>query len=147
MIDILTIMNNSFVPLAIITGIALLILGINERYSRVMESIRSLHRELIREDIKNENLIKCYKKQISTLIRMAKVLRTALLLMYIAIFFSIASSIAILLSSLENIQTTEFMIITMIFSLGSLFFGIVFVIIHIFISLNAIEIDLKEDIK
>ncbi|MEM3237964.1 MAG: DUF2721 domain-containing protein [Thermoplasmata archaeon] len=140
-------MNNSFVPLAIITGIALLILGINERYSRVMESIRSLHRELIREDIKNENLIKCYKKQISTLIRMAKVLRTALLLMYIAIFFSIASSIAILLSSLENIQTTEFMIITMIFSLGSLFFGIVFVIIHIFISLNAIEIDLKEDIK
>ncbi len=147
MIDILSIMNNSFVPLAIITGIALLILGINERYSRVMESIRSLHRELIREDIKNEGIIKCYKRQISSLIRMAKVLRTALLLMYIAIFFSIASSIAILLSSLENLQTTEFMIITMIFSLGSLFFGIVFVIIHIFISLNAIEIDLKEDIK
>ncbi len=147
MIDILSIMNNSFVPLAIITGIALLILGINERYSRVMESIRSLHRELIREDIKNEDIIKCFKRQISSLIRMAKVLRTALLLMYIAIFFSIASSIAILLSSLENLQTTEFMIITMIFSLGSLFFGIVFVIIHIFISLNAIEIDLKEDIK
>jgi hypothetical protein len=140
-------MNNSFVPLAIITGIALLILGMNERYSRVMESIRSLHRELIREDIKNESLIKCYKKQINTLIRMAKVLRTALLLMYIAIFFSIASSIAILLSSIENIQTAEFMIITMILSLGSLFFGIVFVIIHVFISLNAIEIDLEEYIK
>jgi hypothetical protein len=147
MIDVFNIMNNSFVPLAIITGIALLILGMNERYSRVMESIRSLHRELIREDIKNESLIKCYKKQINTLIRMAKVLRTALLLMYIAIFFSIASSIAILLSSIENIQTAEFMIITMILSLGSLFFGIIFVIIHVFISLNAIEIDLEEYIK
>lgn len=78
---------------------------------------------------------------------MAKLLRTALLSMYIAIFFAIFSSIAILISSIENISIAGFMIITMIFSLGSLFVGSVFVIIYIFMSLNAIEIDLKEDIK
>jgi hypothetical protein len=147
MVNVFTVINDSFVPLVIITGIALLILGINERYTRVMESIRTLHRELIREDIKNENLIKCYKNQITTLIKMAKILRTVLLSMYIAIFFAISSSIAILISSIEEISVAEFTIITMVLSLGSLFLGSLFVIIYIFISLSAIEIDLKEDIK
>ncbi len=61
MINILTIINDSFAPLAIITGVALLVLGINERYSRVMESLRSLHRDLLKESAENRELVRCYK--------------------------------------------------------------------------------------
>ncbi len=145
MINILAIINDSFAPLAIITGVALLVLGINERYSRVMESLRSLHRDLLKEPAENRELIRCYKRQIRTLIRMAKILRAALLSMYTAIFFAIASSITILVSSLTGIPTTRIMIVAMVISLASLFIGSLFAIAHIVISLNAIQVDLAAD--
>ncbi|MGC8645865.1 MAG: DUF2721 domain-containing protein, partial [Thermoplasmata archaeon] len=91
MLNIVNLMNDSFVPLALITGVALLILGANERYSSVMNRIRNMHRELFLGEIKG-HLVSSYKDQISTLILMAKLLRNALLSLYFSVFFSVISS-------------------------------------------------------
>jgi len=136
-------MNDAFVPMVMITGLALLILGINERYSSVLNRIRDMHKDLLLNKIENEKVKDSYKKQMNTLLLMAKILKNALLSMYFAVFFAIVSSISILISFLLNFQLQDIMLLSMIFSLVSMFFGAIFVIIHISLSLKAIEIDVK----
>jgi len=119
MLNILNLMNNAFVPMVMITGVALLILGINERYSSVMNRIRDMHKELLVNEIKKDSVIKSYKKQLDTLLLMAKILRNAILSMYFSVFFAIISSISILISFLLNIQLDSLMLISMIISLVS----------------------------
>ena len=91
-------MNDAFVPMALITGVALLILGINKRDSNVMERIRNLNRELFCDEPKNGKIKDSYNRQIFSLIRMARILRNALLSMYFAVFFAIISSISTIIS-------------------------------------------------
>ncbi|MDP8012061.1 MAG: DUF2721 domain-containing protein [Thermoplasmata archaeon] len=136
-------MNDAFVPMVMITGLALLILGINERYSSVLNRIRDMHKDLLLNKIENEKVKDSYKKQMNTLLLMAKILKNALLSMYFAVFFAIISSISILISFLLNFQLQDIMLLSMIFSLVSMFLGAIFVIIHISLSLKAIEIDVK----
>ncbi len=143
MLNILNLMNDAFVPMVMITGLALLILGINERYSSVLNRIRDMHKDLLLNKIENEKVKDSYKKQMNTLLLMAKILKNALLSMYFAVFFAIVSSISILISFLLNFQLQDIMLLSMIFSLVSMFFGAIFVIIHISLSLKAIEIDVK----
>ncbi len=143
MIDIVNLMNDAFMPMVMITGVALLILGINERFSRVMDRIRNIHRDLLMGEIKNERLIISYREQIGKLLLMAKVLRNAMLSMYFSVFFAVVSSISILFSFLTGFSLIPVMLVSMIFSLASLFLGAIFVILHITFSLRAIEIDIK----
>ncbi|MGC9138791.1 MAG: DUF2721 domain-containing protein [Thermoplasmata archaeon] len=143
MIDIVNLMNEAFVPMVMITGVALLILGINERFSRVMDRIRNIHRDLLLGEIKNERLIISYREQIEKLLLMARILRNAMLSMYFSVFFAVVSSISILFSFLTGFSLIPVMLVSMIFSLASLFLGAIFVILHITFSLRAIEIDIK----
>jgi len=143
MLDIVNLMNESFVPMVMITGVALLILGINERFSRVMDRIRNIHRDILTGEIKGEKLTESFKEQIKTLILMAKILRNALLSMYFSVFFAVVSSISILVSFLSGYSLVPVMLVSMIFSLASLFLGAVFVIFHIIFSLRALEINVK----
>lgn len=143
MVDIVNLMNESFVPMVMITGVALLILGINERFSRVMDRIRNIHRDLLLGEIKNERVTKSYREQISKLLLMAKILRNALLSMYFSVFFAVVSSISILFSFLTGYSLVPVMLVSMIFSLSSMFLGAIFVILHIIFSLRAIEIDVE----
>ncbi|MGB9815764.1 MAG: DUF2721 domain-containing protein [Thermoplasmata archaeon] len=143
MMDIVNLMNDAFVPMVMITGVALLILGINERFSRVMDRIRNIHRDLLLGEIKNERLIISYREQIEKLLLMARILRNAMLSMYFSVFFAVVSSISILFSFLTGFSLIPVMLVSMIFSLASLFLGAIFVILHITFSLRAIEIDIK----
>ncbi|MBD6956072.1 MAG: DUF2721 domain-containing protein [Thermoplasmata archaeon] len=143
MMDIVNLMNEAFVPMVMITGVALLILGINERFSRVMDRIRNIHRDLLLGEIKNERLIISYREQIEKLLLMARILRNAMLSMYFSVFFAVVSSISILFSFLTGFSLIPVMLVSMIFSLASLFLGAIFVILHITFSLRAIEIDIK----
>ena len=145
MIDILSLMNDAFVPMALITGVALLILGINERYSNVMERIRNLNRELVCDELKNGKIEASYNRQILSLIKMARILRNALLSMYFAVFFAIISSISTIISIIGGVQLTDLMLISLVFSLLSVFLGSIFIISHIILSLRAIEIDIKRE--
>ncbi len=104
MIDIVNLMNEAFIPMVMITGVALLILGINERFSRVLDRIRTIHRDILLGEIKNENALKSYRKQMNTLLFMAKILRNAMLSMYFSVFFAVVSSIAIIISFLSGYQ-------------------------------------------
>ncbi|MEM0140505.1 MAG: DUF2721 domain-containing protein [Thermoplasmatales archaeon] len=142
MIDVLELMNESFIPMALITGVALIILGANERYSSVMNRIRNMHREIFLGEI-NENLVSSYRRQISTLILMAKILRNGLLSLYFSVFFAVVSSISIVISFLYSVNVEGVVLINMILSLISVFLGAIFIILHIILSLRALEIDLK----
>ncbi|MGC8663835.1 MAG: DUF2721 domain-containing protein [Thermoplasmata archaeon] len=143
MLNILNLMNDAFVPMVMITGVALLILGINERYSSVMNRIRDMHKDLIIGKIEKDDVIKSYKEQLNALILMAKILKNAMLSMYFSVFFAVVSSLSILISFLSDVQLEAIMLISMIFSLVSMFMGAIFVILHISFSLKAIEIDIK----
>ncbi|MGC8581123.1 MAG: DUF2721 domain-containing protein [Thermoplasmata archaeon] len=140
--NIIEIMNSTFVPMVMITGLALIILGLQDRYGRVIDRIRLLHTVIVKNDM-DPVLIKSYKKQVPILFRRGKLLRNAMLCMYSAVFFGIASSIAILSAYIENIDMTTLMAFVVVLGLVSFFVGSIFAIMDIYASYQAIEIEME----
>ncbi len=139
MMDLLEILQSSLVPAIILSAAGLISLSIQNRYGRVIDRIRAFHYEMIR---KNE-VSKFVEKQLDILIRRGKFLRNSMAAILLCILFAVLTTILTTILLLSNPPINAFIILLFFFiSLLSLFFAILFAVIEIFISYDAV---IKED--
>ncbi len=127
----------SLVPIVILSAAALISLSIQQRYGRVIDRIRIFHEKLL-ADKKWEELI---HEQLEILIKRGKLLRNAMFFLMLCILFAL---LTIVFLSVEILYGGMSMAVMLFFSLSlaSLFISVIFAIIEMFISYNAV---LRED--
>ncbi|RLF45924.1 MAG: hypothetical protein DRN29_05845 [Thermoplasmata archaeon] len=127
----------SLVPIVILSAAALISLSIQQRYGRVIDRIRIFHEKLL-ADKKWEELI---HEQLGILIKRGKLLRNAMFFLMLCILFAL---LTIVFLSVEILYGGMSMAVMLFFSLSlaSLFISVIFAIIEMFISYNAV---LRED--
>ena len=135
--NLLEILQSSLVPAIILSGAGLISLSLQSRYGRVIDRIRAFHYEMLNK----EKASKFAEEQLDILIRRGLLLRNAMSAMLVCILFAVLTTILLLFHSIFSINT--FIILSIFFiSLLSLFFAMLFAVIEIFISYDAV---IKED--
>lgn len=121
--DAIYFINASLAPAVLLTGVGLLLAGLQTKYSTIAAVIRQLNAEK-REAIANKAPTERLAKQIASLMVRAKLIRNAIFCFYLTVSFLVISSIALGLSTLDVVSSS-----TLIFSL----FGIA--LAHLFLGL------------
>ena len=137
--EIVETIQAALVPMVIISASGLLLLGIQQRYGRVIDRIRIFHGQLMENP--EGRWRKIVDEQRVILIKRGKLLRNALSFLMVcilcALFATISLSVSIVYESVERIALVFFFL-----ALLSLFFAVIFALVEIFISYSAV---LKED--
>jgi len=135
--EVVEILQASLVPIVILSAAGLLSLSMQQRYGRVIDRIRAFH-EMMVQDVSWKNLI---EKQLDLLIKRGRLLRNSLFFLMLSILFALLSTFFLSFQILGG-NTGGTTLILFYFSLFSLFIAIVFAVMEIFISYQAV---LKED--
>lgn len=135
--EVVEILQASLVPIVILSAAGLLSLSMQQRYGRVIDRIRAFH-EMMVQDVSWKNLI---EKQLDLLIKRGRLLRNSLFFLMLSILFALLSTFFLSFQILGG-NTGSTTLILFYFSLFSLFIAIVFAVMEIFISYQAV---LKED--
>ena len=134
--DILAILQSSLVPAIILSGAGLIGLSLQSRYGRVIDRIRIFHYEIL-----NKRTPEIAEKQLDILIRRGRLLRNAMASLLLCILFAVVTTIALLLNFIYHVNDALILFLFFL-SLVSLFVAMIFAVIEIFISYDAV---LKED--
>ncbi len=135
--EVVEILQASLVPIVILSAAGLLSLSMQQRYGRVIDRIRTFHEMMVR-DVSWKNLI---EKQLDLLIKRGRLLRNSLFFLMLSILFALLSTFFLSFQFLGG-NTGSMTLVLFYFSLFSLFIAIVFAVMEIFISYQAV---LKED--
>lgn len=142
--DYLKLISSVLTPIALISGVGLIALTIQNRYGRVIDRIRSFSREYINQ--RDEKMREIVKDQIKILLRRGELLRNAMFLLFLTIFFTILSSLSILVSFILD----QMLILSLVFfvsGLISLMVGMITILAEIFISYSAVKREANEIIN
>jgi len=137
MMDLLSILQASLVPAIMLSGAGLISLSLQSRYGRVIDRIRIFHYEILKKD----KISKFAEQQLDILIRRGKLLRNSMFGVLLCILFAVLTTIFLLINSIFNVFHSLVLIFFSI-SLISLLMAMLFAVIEIFISYDAV---LKED--
>lgn len=126
--------NQMLAPAVLISGIGLILLGMNNRFLTITGRVRELNAEL--RHLANENLtenlfkirLESLKLQISTMLMRSKLQKTAIFLLYVALTFTILTVFA-LAADLADVSLIADNL-PIIFSIISLIFIFVSVILE-----------------
>ena len=130
--EIVYILQASLVPIVILSSADLLSLSLQQRYGRVIDRIRYFH-----ERIYEGKRVEIIEEQIEILIKRGKLLRNSMFFIMLCIIFALLTTIFLS----HNIISGENFLITIIFFFLSLFVllvSVLFAIMEIFISYNAV---------
>lgn len=137
--EIVETIQAALVPMVIISASGLLVLGIQQRYGRVIDRMRIFHERLLEHPQgKWKDIV---EEQRPLLIRRGKLLRNTLsflmLCILCALFATVSLSLSLAYAFMEEVSLVFFSL-----ALLSLFFAVVCALVEIFISYRAV---LKED--
>jgi len=136
---LIEILQSSLVPAIILSGAGLISLSLQNRYGRVIDRIRAFHYEMLR----NTETPKFVEEQLDILIRRGKLLRNSMTAMLLCILFAVLTTILTTILLLFDTPLNAFIVLLSFFiSLLSLFLAMIFAVIEIFISYDAV---IKED--
>ena len=134
--DVVEIIEATLVPMVIISGSALIMLSIQQRYGRIIDRIRIFHGQMMLVDTRPE-WKQIVKKQLEILIKRGKLLRNSLSFLMICILSALLSTVFISVDITSgNMDLPAFLLFG--FSIVALFIALIFAIIEVFISYNAV---------
>ncbi len=121
--DAIDFINASLAPAVLLTGVGLLLAGLQTKYSTIAAVIRQLNGEkrLNRDDEARRQRL---GRQIESLMVRAKLIRNSIFCFYLAVFFVICSSIALGLSTLQVVTSSSLIFTLFGISLLLLFIGL-----------------------
>jgi lipid-A-disaccharide synthase-like uncharacterized protein len=128
-------------PVALISGVGLLLLTITNRLGRVVDRIRNLVRELDTPDVKREEV---KKDQIPILLKRAKLLKNSIAWLLIGM---ISSCLIIPLLFIMNLLGADLKLIGHLFfviSILSMLISLLYFFEDILLSLNALRLEASE---
>jgi len=121
------------VPVLLINGVGLFLLVLQTRYGRIVDRMRTLNHErrnIVRSKILNrseiektwdQNRLSDIDEQMKILFRRGKLLKNALMYMFIAIFTSIIASFLLLIELLTTVKLTPVVLFMLLFVMIMLF--------------------------
>ena len=131
-------------PVALISGVGLLLLTITNRIGRVVDRIRHLVAELDHPDVKR-NKIKA--NEIHILLRRGKILRNSIAWMLIGMISSCLIIPLLLIMSLFETPLIFIGNLLFVVSILSIFVSLVYFFQDVLLSLNAIRLEASDFIK
>jgi hypothetical protein len=142
--DFTKFLQGCITPVALISGVGLLLLTITNRLGRVVDRIRQLVGELDTPNVKRE---KIKMNQIQILLKRGKLLKNSIALLLIGM---IASCLIIPLLFIMNLMGTDLKLIghlLFVISILSMLVSFLYFFKDVLLSLNAIRLEASEYIK
>jgi hypothetical protein len=134
------ILSASIAPVIVISGVALLLLSMTNRYSRVIDRARDLGKDL---DVTQEPLRrKLLAEQVRIIYRRARILRLAIILDSFSILFVALTVLALFAGQVLKAQLDYFSVPCFGLSLIALLGSLYFFIRDVGISLMALELEI-----
>jgi hypothetical protein len=127
-------------PAILISGVALILLTMTNRYGRIIDRARALAvllRNLSKDDTPR------VQKQLHILVHRAHILRTAIALASLSMLLAAFLVISLFLISLFGIEASLIIIALFIFCMGSLIAALIFFIVDINVSLSVLKLEIE----
>ena len=157
--QLLSFFQATLVPVVMISGIGLVTLIIQTRYSRVVDSSRRLNQERLqlikkiaglktnRDKKLLKNRLDDIEIQIGILVKRGQVLKYSLFSTFLAIFDFILTSFLIIIQVFTNFMIVDIIAITFIIGMFLVLIGILLGVFDIRYSYDAVVVDLETRIK
>lgn len=136
--------NASLAPAVLLTGVGLLLAGLQTKYSTIAAVIRQLNAEK-REAISNDKTRLRLIEQITSLMVRAKLIRNAIFCFYLTVSFLVSSSIALGLSTLSLIESSLLIFSLFGLGLGHLFLGLWYASREALLSYRIVQLETCDD--
>jgi len=130
-------------PVALISGVGILVLTLTNRLGRIVDKIRLLRSELEKESVMRED---DKKFQIKILYKRAKLIRTSIALITLSIICSSLIIPVLAVSILGGFDIQVFGYLFFSISIVSFIFSAIFFFSDVTLSLKAIKLEIKEHI-
>jgi ABC-type cobalamin transport system permease subunit len=137
-----TILENTLTPVALISGVGLLLLSLVNRFNHALDRIRVFIKE--RKASAHAEEKEAISRSIAILYARCKLLRTSILLIGISITLSGA---IVFITAVESVFQHELALtkeILLLLSIGSMVFSTILFVMDIFYSLKAIKLEVEE---
>jgi hypothetical protein len=154
--DLLSLLQTTFVPVLMISGIGLFTLIVQTRYGRVVDRIRAINVERLElmkamamkkisdtDMVWNENRMEDLEGQMSILLKRGKLLKNALQFMFVSVFTSIISSLLLFIQSMVGTSMTLPIIAFFTAGMILIFLGSVNTLREVATSYDAVVLDTK----
>lgn len=133
--DAVEIIEATLVPMVILSGSALIMLSLQQRYGRVIDRIRMFHEQMLTDS--RSEWKKILTEQQEILIRRGKLLRNSLSFLMICILSALLSTVFISID-ITSVDMDVPALVLFGFSIAALFIAMVFALIEVFISYKAV---------
>ena len=139
-VQLIRILSASIAPVIVISGVGLLLLSMTNRYSRVLERAREFIKDL--DTTEEEARRKLLVEQIRIVYRRARILRLAIILSSISIFFVALTVLALFAGQVLGVKSDYVSVPCFGLCLLSLLGSLYFFIKDVTISLTALELEI-----
>ena len=141
--DAIEFINASLAPAVLLTGVGLLLAGLQTKYSTLATVIRQLNAEKRRPD--HSSLVPRLTQQIESLMARAKLVRNAVFCFYATVFFLVCSSIALGLNVLSIFKSPTAIFTLFAIALAFLFAGLWYATREALLSYRIVQLETAND--
>ncbi len=134
-------LQSSIAPIALISGVGLILLSLNNRLGRTIDRSRQLIHELKSADASRQAVIKA---EIAVLHRRNKYLKTAMAGIAFSILTSSLMIPVLLIMNVSSVNLSGVGSFLLILSIGGIIVSAIFLFADVSITLKALEFELKE---
>lgn len=142
--DAINFINASLAPAVLVTGVGLLLAGLQSKYSTLVGVIRQLNSERRNLPAKDPSLSRV-NKQIDSLMQRGRLVRNAIFCFYATVAFLVFSSIALGIGVLSAIASSILVFALFGLSLAFLFIGLGYATREAILSYQIVQLEISDD--
>ncbi len=142
--DAINFINASLAPAVLVTGVGLLLAGLQSKYSTLVGVIRQLNSERRSLDSQGPNHRRV-SKQIDSLMQRGRLVRNAVFCFYATVAFLVFSSIALGLGVLSSLASSILVFILFGLSLAFLFIGLGYATREVILSYRIVQLEISDE--
>lgn len=142
--DAISFINASLAPAVLVTGVGLLLAGLQSKYSTLVGVIRQLNAERRGKEAGSQAAVRI-NNQIDSLMQRARLVRNAIFCFYTTVVFLVFSSIALGIGVLTSVVSSALVFVVFGISLAFLFIGLGFATREAILSYRIVQLEIADD--
>lgn len=142
--DAINFINASLAPAVLVTGVGLLLAGLQSKYSTLVGVIRQLNSERRSLEASSTASIRV-SRQIDSLMQRGRLVRNAIFCFYTTVVFLVFSSVALGLGVLSSLASSILVFILFGLSLGFLFVGLGYATREALLSYRIVQLEISDE--
>lgn len=142
--DAISFINASLAPAVLVTGVGLLLAGLQSKYSTLVGVIRQLNAERRGKEAGSQAAVRI-NNQIDSLMQRARLVRNAIFCFYTTVVFLVFSSIALGIGVLTSVVSSALVFVVFGISLAFLFIGLGYATREAILSYRIVQLEIADD--